>query len=57
MKHCIHCLTEIEQYPCPHCGSAGTGQDRNPSALPALSILDGKYLVGRVLGQGGFGKS
>ena len=38
---------------CPHCGYQG--EVRPPLALPEGSILGGHYLLGRVLGQGGFG--
>ena len=42
--------------PCPHCGyDAAASAGRYPSALRAGSILNGRYIVGRVLGQGGFG--
>lgn len=40
--------------PCPHCGYS---KDTQPlkNALPVFSILEGKYLIGRALGKGGFG--
>lgn len=53
-NRCANCMEEITSYPCPHCGSTGPVQ-KNPSALPPMFILNGQYLVGRVLGQGGFG--
>ena len=41
---------------CPYCG-APTAQDRQtyPLALPHGTVLAGRYITGRVLGQGGFG--
>lgn len=43
------------QYPCPHCG----GDDRTlviqSPALPPRTVLDNRYVLGRTLGQGGFG--
>lgn len=39
---------------CPACGW-GPGMANQPHQLEAGAILAGKYLVGRVLGQGGFG--
>ena len=41
---------------CPFCGYDLTQeQNRYPLALPSGSVLNGKYIIGRVLGQGGFG--
>jgi formylglycine-generating enzyme required for sulfatase activity/serine/threonine protein kinase len=41
--------------PCPECGF-DPATPRPPNALPLGSVLDGKYVVGRVLGSpGGFG--
>ena len=41
---------------CPHCGydQSLSGEDY-PQALPHGTILNGQYILGRVLGQGGFG--
>ena len=43
-----------DQPVCPRCGW-GAGQDNEPHQLPVGAVLAEKYLVGRVLGQGGFG--
>lgn len=41
---------------CPYCGyNSITRQKKYPLALPEGSILAGRYLLGNVLGQGGFG--
>ena len=41
---------------CPFCGYENTGAENEfPLALKPGSILNGRYTVGRVLGQGGFG--
>ena len=41
---------------CPFCGYYGSDAERKyPLALKSGSILNGRYTVGRVLGQGGFG--
>lgn len=55
---CLLCMKETaipHQYPCPHCG----GDDRTlvlqSPALPPRTVLDNRYVLGRTLGQGGFG--
>ncbi|MDR2196452.1 MAG: protein kinase [Coriobacteriales bacterium] len=40
---------------CPHCGFDASAEPIYPLALQPGSILNGRYLVGRPLGQGGFG--
>lgn len=52
---CYGCFTEKEPgIPCPHCGFRE--QDAMPYlALPLGTILNGRYLTGKVLGIGGFG--
>ena len=57
-KICIHCMNETEGTngrPCPKCGHI-LGQAREVThQLKPYTILQGKYLVGDVLGEGGFG--
>ena len=54
---CWNCFREKDtEGACPHCGYDGAEQlERFPLALRPGSILNGQYIVGRVLGQGGFG--
>ena len=65
---CINCGTQLpdDSKFCPNCGNAfqlpqsvkfgQTGQQQaDPHILPEGTILRGRYQVGRVLGQGGFG--
>jgi len=55
VNRCVKCMKEIEAYPCPNCGF-DTAQEPQPAfALPWNTILHGRYLIGKVLGQGGFG--
>ena len=55
LSKCLGCMEDFRGYPCPGCGyDPGQGQ-KNTFSLPPQTILYGKYLVGRVLGQGGFG--
>lgn len=57
-KLCTHCMTEVSGIPgqpCPKCGHTFHGGATAPHLLAPFSILQGKYLVGDVLGEGGFG--
>jgi len=51
---CPNCFRELSSPGgCPHCGYRGG--EVYPLALPEGTVLNGHYLLGRVLGQGGFG--
>ncbi len=54
---CGNCFHEYAGAgPCPACGyDPAADEGRYPLALRPGSVLNGKYIVGRVLGQGGFG--
>ncbi len=54
---CYNCFQEKEtEGPCPHCGfDLAENEKKYPVALRAGTVLNGRYIVGRVLGQGGFG--
>ena len=55
---CYNCFKELntENGTCSHCGySPSQDRDKYPLALPHGSVLNGRYILGRVLGQGGFG--
>ena len=49
------CMSEFHGYPCPNCAFTPGSQKGQEFAQPHETILAGKYQVGRVLGQGGFG--
>lgn len=58
LRHCPNCFGEYDEAmeTCPFCGYAPTAQsDQYPLALAPGRILAGRYILGRVLGQGGFG--
>ncbi len=52
-----HAWDGQREYPtrCPFCGFSLFDYKQNPRCLPLNTILAGKYLVGKVLGEGGFG--
>ena len=55
---CYNCFQEKEtqEGPCPYCGfDLAENEKKFPVALRAGTVLNGRYIVGRVLGQGGFG--
>jgi len=53
-RRCYGCMTMIEDTLCPHCGYDNS-QPNAPHQLCAGTVLREQYLVGKVLGQGGFG--
>lgn len=55
INRCVSCMQTIESYPCPHCGFSDPNYKNVNYALPVNSILNGRYLIGKMLGQGGFG--
>ena len=55
---CPNCFQPLDANTkfCPNCGFSGqSNQEKYPVAIPAGTILAGRYIVGKVLGQGGFG--
>lgn len=55
VNRCFGCMEEITSNPCPHCGYLHVRQAGPGFVLQPGTILHGKYLIGKVLGQGGFG--
>ena len=51
--YCMHHLKEDGSCPC--CGKKAEGYQPASHHLPPGSILQSRYVVGRVLGEGGFG--
>ncbi|MBL8209274.1 MAG: hypothetical protein JNK87_01105 [Bryobacterales bacterium] len=54
---CLGCMTDrAEAAACPRCGYEYESQAASPLHLPpGTSLQDGHYVVGKVLGHGGFG--
>ena len=54
MRYCPYCMQPIEGVWCPHCQKDADAVN-NQTNLAVGSILDRRYVIGRMLGQGGFG--
>lgn len=56
-KLCLGCMQVIDDIskPCPYCGFLRARYQMPPNSIPLCEILKGKYLMGRVIGVGGFG--
>ena len=52
---CEYCLNEWGGEPCRFCGYDKNTYKKELGVLPPGSILMGKYIVGKVIGKGGFG--
>ncbi|MBR6090622.1 MAG: hypothetical protein IKP86_11860, partial [Anaerolineaceae bacterium] len=57
INYCYGCLERLDegQTVCPRCGHDNSLIMNEEGLLSEGTILNGKYLVGRVLGRGGFG--
>lgn len=54
---CPGCMAVLDEpdLPCPLCGFDKTTYSSSPRSLRPFTRLNGKYLVGKVIGEGGFG--
>lgn len=55
IRRCVNCMEEITDEVCPYCGYSASEEEQVSYGLKRNSILHGRYLIGNVLGQGGFG--
>lgn len=54
---CPNCMQALGQGEdtCPYCGFDVSGYEEKPNCLRPFTVLQGKYMIGRVIGMGGFG--
>ncbi len=54
---CMGCMEIMEhpQRPCPKCGFFRQKYRQPENSMPLYEIIDGRYIMGKVIGMGGFG--
>lgn len=60
MKFCYSCMSRLmdeKQNTCPHCGEPLQCSAVKTNVLPPGTVLQGKFIIGKVLGSGGFGNT
>ena len=57
IKRCINCMEELSEgvHVCPSCGYDNSKEIADYFGLRPGTLLNGRYFVGNILGQGGFG--
>lgn len=53
--YCVFCMQPSDKDICPKCGKSESSYHAEAHQLQPGTILNGKYLIGSVLGEGGFG--
>lgn len=56
-RMCMGCMEPLEdpEKPCPKCGFLLWTYQQPQNSMPPYEIINGKYLIGKVIGMGGFG--
>lgn len=54
-KLCESCFCETDAVPCPYCGFSADKYSPDLMVLPMGTKLEDKYVIGKVIGKGGFG--
>ncbi|MCR5775279.1 MAG: protein kinase [Lachnospiraceae bacterium] len=54
-KLCENCFSETTSDPCPYCGFTKSAYRQDPITLAVGSVLNQRYMIGGVIGKGGFG--
>ena len=56
-KICGNCFSRLKNGRCPECGYTKNAALSDHDILPVGTVLNGRYVIGRLLGKGGFGIS
>ena len=54
-NYCPYCMKKTEETVCPGCRKNRKDYKSSPRQLPFGTILENRYIIGAVLGEGGFG--
>ena len=54
-NYCPYCMKKTEETVCPGCKRNRNDYESSPRQLPYGTILENRYVIGAVLGEGGFG--
>ena len=54
-KFCVHCMSEMSGDVCSVCARSDHEYEAAPHRLQPGTILNGRYIIGKALGEGGFG--
>lgn len=60
MRLCFSCMQQVQDekvHICPYCGESLVISDSSSRYLPPGTVLQGKFIVGKPLGAGGFGNT